>query len=275
MKFSPNKLPVALTGIFASVISCISAVPLGLLSDIKPSQASPDFSYGGYKNPTNWDELSPSWAVCESGTKQSPIDIPTSPSLIGSLVNLITTTENIQFNYQSLSNFPVQNNGHTIQVNYPFPSGSSTMTVGGKTYQLLQFHLHTHSEHLIGGEAAALELHLVHQASDGELAVVGVMIENGASNTDLQTVFANMPLQEGSNTAIGTINASNFLPGNRSYYSYDGSLTTPPCSQGVKWFVLKNPITASQAQIDAFTNIFQVNARPVQNLNGRTIRHRH
>jgi Carbonic anhydrase len=266
MKLTSNKLPVALTGIFASVISCISAVPLGLLSDIKPSQASPDFSYGGYKNPTNWDELSPNWAICESGKAQSPIDIK--PSLLGSV---LSPPANIQFNYQSLTNFPVQNNGHTIQVNYPYPSGTSTMTVDGKTYQLVQFHLHTHSEHLINGEAAALELHLVHQNPQGELAVVGVMIENGAINNDLQTVFASMPNQEGVNTANGTINASNFLPANRSYYGYQGSLTTPPCSQGVKWIVLQNPITASQAQIDAFTNIFQVNARPVQDLNGRTI----
>ena len=270
MKFTPNKLPAALTGIFASVLS-FSAVPLGLLSDIKPSQAAPDWSYGGYKNPTNWDELSPNWATCGSGTQQSPIDIKT--SLLGSVGSVITPA-NIQFNYQSLSSFPVQNNGHTIQVNYPYPSGTSTMTVDGQTYQLVQFHLHTHSEHLINGEAAALELHLVHQNSQGELAVVGVMIENGTENSALQTVFANMPLQEGVNTANGTINASSFLPANRSYYGYQGSLTTPPCSQNVKWIVLKNPITASQAQIDAFTNIFQVNARPVQDLNGRIIQQR-
>lgn len=271
MKFTSKKLPVALTGIFASVLSCISAVPFGLLSDIKPSQAAPDFSYGGYKNPTNWDELSPNWAACGSGTQQSPIDIKS--SLLGGIGSILTPA-NIQFNYQSLTNFTVQNNGHTIQVNYPYPSGTSTMTVDGTTYQLVQFHLHTHSEHLINGEAAALELHLVHQNSQGELAVVGVMMENGAINNDLQTVFANMPLQEGTNTAIGTINASNFLPADRSYYGYQGSLTTPPCSQGVKWIVLKNPITASQAQIDAFTNIFQVNARPVQNVNGRIIQQR-
>lgn len=272
MRFTPKKLPVALTGIFASVISCISAVPIGLVSDIKPSQASPDFSYGGYKNPTNWDELSPSWGVCESGTEQSPIDIKT--SLLGSVGGSVLTPANIQFNYQSLTNFPVQNNGHTIQVNYPYPSGTSTMTVDGKTYQLVQFHLHTHSEHLINGEAAALELHLVHQNPQGELAVVGVMIENGAINNDLQTVFASMPKQEGVNTANGTINAISFLPANRSYYGYQGSLTTPPCSQGVKWIVLKNSITASQAQIDAFTNIFQVNARPIQDVNGRIIQQR-
>ena len=269
MKFTPNKLTVALTGIVASVISCISAVPLGLLSDIKPSQASPDFSYGGYENPTNWNELSPSWAVCESGTKQSPIDIKSS-SLVGALTSILT--ENIQFNYQSLTNFPVQNNGHTIQVNYPYPSGNSTITIGGKTYTLKQFHLHTHSEHLIDGEAAALELHLVHQNDQGELAVVGVMIENGSENSALKTVFDNMPEETGTNTAIGTINASSFLPSDRSYYSYEGSLTTPPCSEGVKWFVLKKPIQASQAQIDAFTNIFQVNARPVQDLNGRIVK---
>lgn len=269
MNFAPKKLPAALTGIFASVIS-FSAVPLVLLSDIKPS-ASNEFEYGGYKNPYNWDELNPSWAVCESGTKQSPIDIK--PSLLGNLLSAATPA-NIQFNYQSLTNFPVQNNGHTIQVNYPSTGGNSTITVDGKTYQLLQFHLHTHSEHLINGEAAALELHLVHKASDGELAVVGVMLENGTENSALQTVFANMPDTEGTKTANGTINASSFLPADRDYYGYQGSLTTPPCSEGVKWIVLKNPITASQAQIDAFTDIFQVNARPVQAVNGRTIQQR-
>lgn len=269
MKFTPKKLRISLRRlrrILPSVIACILAITLGPLSDVKSLQASPDFSYGGFKNPTNWDELNPNWAICESGTQQSPIDIKS--SLLG---NILSPPANIQFNYQSLSNFPVQNNGHTIQVNYPFPSGTSTMTVDGITYQLAQFHLHTPSEHLLNGEAAALELHLVHQNPQGQLAVVGVMIENGAINNDLQTVFANMPLQEGINTAIGTINASNFLPANRTYYGYPGSLTTPPCSQGVKWIVLKNPITASQAQIDAFTNLYQVNARPVQDLNLRTI----
>ena len=269
MNFTAKKLPVALTGIFASVISSISAVPIGLISDIKPSQASNEFEYGGYKNPTNWDELKTNWAICQSGNQQSPIDIK--PSLLGNLLS-VATPANIQFNYQSLTNFPVQNNGHTIQVNYPSTPGNSTMTVDGITYQLLQFHLHTHSEHLINGEAAALELHLVHQNPQGELAVVGVMIENGAINNDLQTVFASMPKQEGVNTANGTINASNFLPANKSHYTYTGSLTTPPCSEGVKWIVLQNPITASQAQIDAFTDIFQVNARPVQDLNGRIIK---
>jgi carbonic anhydrase len=266
MNFTPKKLRIALRRILPSVIACILAITLGPLSDVKSLQASPDFSYGGYKNPTNWDELNPNWAICESGNEQSPIDIKS--SLLG---NILSPPANIQFNYQSLSNFPVQNNGHTIQVNYPFPSGTSTMTVDGKTYQLAQFHLHTPSEHLINGEAAAVELHLVHQNPQGELAVVGVMLENGAINNDLQTVLANMPLQEGVNTANGTINASNFLPVNRSYYTYRGSLTTPPCSQGVKWIVLKNPITASQAQIDAFTNLYQVNARPIQDLNLRGV----
>ncbi|HEY9711132.1 MAG TPA: carbonic anhydrase family protein [Oculatellaceae cyanobacterium] len=184
-----------------SVIACILAITLGPLSDIQALQASPDFSYGGYKNPTNWDELNPNWAICESGNEQSPIDIKT--SLLGSI---LSPPANIQFNYQSLSNFPVQNNGHTIQVNYPFPSGTSTMTVDGKTYQLAQFHLHTPSEHLINGEAAAVELHLVHQNPQGELAVVGVMLENGAINNDLQTVFANMPQQEGVNLCLRCCN---------------------------------------------------------------------
>lgn len=265
MKFTPNKLPVALTGIFASAIACISAIPLGVLSEIKSSQASPDFSYGGSTNPTRWHELDPSWAICESGNQQSPIDLKS--SLLGSI---LSPAANIQFNYQSVINPLVQNNGHTIQVNYPFPS-NSTMTVDGQQYQLVQFHLHTPSEHHLEGTAAALELHLVHQNQQGQLAVVGVFLEEGASNSNLQTVLDNMPPQEGTNMANGTINASNFLPADKDYYTYAGSLTTPPCSQGVKWIVLKNPITVSQAQIDAFTNLYQVNARPIQDLNLRGV----
>lgn len=268
MKFSPNKLPVALTGIFASVIANIFAIPVGLLSDIKSSQASPDFSYGGYNNPENWDELNENWKICESGKEQSPIDLKS--SLLG---NVLSPAANIQFNYKSISNFVVENKGHTIQVNFPsISSGDSTVTVDGKTYKLLQFHLHTPSEHHIEGEAAALELHLVHQNQQGELAVVGVMIENGTSNSALGAVLDNMPQQEGSSPTVNaTINPSSFLPATKSYYTYAGSLTTPPCSQGVKWIVLNNPITASQAQIDAFTALYQVNARPLQDLNLRTI----
>ncbi|MBE9127125.1 MULTISPECIES: carbonic anhydrase [unclassified Coleofasciculus] len=269
MKLTPNKLPVALTGIFASVVACVSAIPLGLLSDIKSSQASPDFTYGGSNNPTRWHELDPSWAVCESGTKQSPINLKESLLDLGGLL----FSGNITFNYQPITNPLIQNNGHTIQVNYPFPS-NSTMTIAGKTYRLVQFHFHTPSEHWLNDEAAAKELHLVHQDDQGKLAVVGVFIEPGSSNSELQTVLANMPLQEGSTMATGTINANNFLPPNKSYFTYNGSLTTPPCSEGVKWIVLKNPITASQAQIDSFTDLYQVNARPIQDLNLRNIDYR-
>ncbi|HEY9653164.1 MAG TPA: carbonic anhydrase family protein [Coleofasciculaceae cyanobacterium] len=265
MKFTPKKLPVALTGILASTIACISAIPLGLLPEIKSSQASPDFSYGGDKNPTRWYQLDPSWETCRTGNEQSPIDLKS--SLLGSI---LSPPANIQFNYQSVISPLVQNNGHTIQVNYPLPS-NSTMTVDGKTYKLVQFHLHTPSEHWVNGKAAALELHLVHQDDQGKLAVVGVFLEKGTANTTLQTVLDNMPLQEGTNMASGSINASSFLPADKSYYGYSGSLTTPPCSQGVKWIVLKNPITASEAQINAFTNLYQVNARPIQDLDLRGI----
>lgn len=262
MKFSSNKLPVAFTGIFAYILAGISAIPAGLLSDIKSSQASPDFSYGGDTNPTKWNELSPDWAICESGTEQSPIDIKTS------LVSSTKSPANIRFNYQTISNFAVENNGHTIKVNYQSPS---SMIFDGKPYRLVQFHLHTPSEHLVNGEAAALELHLVHQNQQGQLAVVGVLIEKGNPDSTLQTVLNSMPQQEGSQISNGSINASNFLPTNKSYYTYNGSLTTPPCSQGVKWIVLKNPITASQDQINSFTKIFQVNARPTLDLNSRQI----
>ena len=164
----------------------------------------------------------------------------------------------------------VINNGHTIQVNY---AQGSSVTINGEKFSLLQFHFHTPSEHTINNKASALELHLVHRNEVGKLAVIGILLNEGKANTLIEEVWKNIPATGKTNTVSDRlINAANLLPKGRSYYSYSGSLTTPPCSEGVKWNVFVEPITVSAEQIEAFEKIYQVDARPIQPTNSRIIK---
>jgi carbonic anhydrase len=222
-------------------------------------EESPHWTYGGVNNPTHWGELSEDFTACEVGRNQSPIDIEKSVD---------SSPAAISFNYNPVP-LEIANNGHTVQVNY---QPGSTVTIDGETYELLQFHFHTPSEHQIGGEAAPMELHLVHRNDANQLAVAGVMLENGATNPVINTIWQNIPEQQKVNAVEGmTINAANLLPNNKSYFSYEGSLTTPPCSESVMWHILTEPIQVSEAQIAAFERLYPVNARPIQATNGRII----
>lgn len=216
------------------------------------------WTYEGEEGPEHWGDLSKDYELCKTGLEQSPVDIPADAPV---------NPGNITFNYQP-SALNILNNGHTIQANY---DTGSTLTVAGKTYNLAQFHFHIPSEHELDGNLTAMELHLVHKADDGELAVVGLMLVPGAENAALASVFNNLPAKQQDATPVAgaTVNANDFLPADRAFYRYDGSLTTPPCSQGVKWQVMKNTVEVSQAQIDAYHAIFENDARPVQPLNGR------
>ncbi len=219
----------------------------------------PSWSYGGAANPTRWAELSPDFATCELGKDQSPINIT------GVVKG---KPSQISFNYESTP-LVVVNNGHTIQVNY---APGSTVTIDGEEYTLLQFHFHTPSEHTIDGNASAMELHLVHRNAAGKLAVVGILIKEGAANPMISKVWQNIPTT--GKTQIlkdSVINAVDLLPKSKSYFSYTGSLTTPPCSEGVKWNLLVEPMTLSEVQINEYGNIYQVDARPIQSANGRVI----
>ena len=146
------------------------------------------------------------------------------------------------------------------------------MTVEGKTYNLLQFHFHALSEHTVGGEYYAGEMHLVHQSDDGEYAVVGVLLTEGEENAAYAPVWDNLPTEEGELETIEgvTVNAADLLPADQAYYRYAGSFTTPPCTEGVKWFVISNPAMLSTAQMDAFEAIYDHNYRPVLPFNART-----
>ncbi len=219
----------------------------------------PHWDYTGTHGADHWAELSDDFATCATGRLQSPFNIQ---------ADISANLPALGLNYQSVP-MKIIHNGHTIQADQV---GGGQLVVDGKAYNLLQFHFHTGSEYAIKGETYPLELHLVHASEAGELAVVGVMFKEGPANTELANIWANMPANEGENSVSGqTINVSNLLPASKKYYRFMGSLTTPPCSEGVNWHMMSEPITASAEQIAAFKAIFPMNARPLQDENNRLV----
>ncbi|HEX9989835.1 MAG TPA: carbonic anhydrase family protein [Chloroflexia bacterium] len=226
-----------------------------------PALAAQDvhWTYEGHEGPEHWGELSKDYAACSEGHEQSPINIPSSAP---------TNPFGILFNYMP-SKLNVVNNGHTIQINYD--AGSSIM-VDGETYDLLQFHFHAQSEHTIKGKYSPMEVHFVHRSASGKLAVVGALMSQGAENAAYAPVMSNLPATaSGVQTVPGvTIDADDLLPVDHDYYRYNGSLTTPPCSEGVKWLLMSHPLELSGAQITAYTTIYAHTNRPVQPFYDRT-----
>jgi carbonic anhydrase len=219
------------------------------------------WTYNGEEGPENWGGLSEEYTLCGTGVEQSPIDITAAaPRDVADVV----------FNYQD-SALKIENNGHTVQVNY---DTGSTIVVDGTTYTLAQFHFHAPSEHLLNGRAFPAEVHLVHKDAAGGLAVIGVLIEEGSENEALADVWAHLPATEQTEKTIdgARVHVDRFLPAERLSYRYDGSLTTPPCSEKVEWIVLTNPIQMSAAQISTFAEIVHHdNSRPPQPLNDREL----
>ncbi len=212
------------------------------------------WGYEGAIGPENWASLSTDFEVCEAGVEQSPIDI-----------NFADAREDIPdpvLNWE-LGDLQIVNNGHTIQANV---REGSTTVLNGKTYNLLQFHWHKPSEHTVEGDPFAMELHFVHADEDGSLAVLGVLIEEGAANPLYDELWAAQPEEVGFET-VKDVDFTELLPEDLATYTYPGSLTTPPCSEGVAWNVIEMPATMSAAQLDAF--LFDGNARPVQPFNDR------
>ncbi len=214
------------------------------------------WSYDGETGPEFWGELDEAWATCGEGTEQSPIDIP-QLDLPAGLLEDLTSAEYLE------TSVTILNNGHTVQVNC---DAGSTIVLGGVEYTLKQFHFHAASEHTLDGEHMPMEMHLVHEAADGSLAVVGRFIDEGAENTALAGVFANMPAEEQTATVIdgATVPGWELLPEEPMGWHYDGSLTTPGCTEGVSWYVVEETLEASPEQIGAFTDIFDHNYRPTQ-----------
>ena len=218
------------------------------------------WEYGGKNGPGHWGSMDKEFETCKLGKEQSPIDISSKGAEKANLPAIKTA-------YKSSAGELV-NNGHTIQVN--LADGGAAAVPSGE-YKLLQFHFHTPSEEKIDGKNFPLVAHLVHKNEAGKLAVIGVLFKEGKENAALKDIFAALPAKEGKEPLKANFDASTLLPANMGYYAFTGSLTTPPCSEGVAWQVLKTPVEMSKAQIKAFQKVFKMNARPVQPLNGRKV----
>jgi len=231
-----------------------------VFSACKKSADEHDTSHWDYEHATDWSATG--YPEC-SGVIQSPVDIdPAKTVTAAGLPALI-------FNYNNF-NPKLIDNTHTLQVNN---NGTNTITFQGKTYNFLQFHFHAHSEHTLLGATTPIEIHLVHSdPTSGALLVVGVWINSGTANALLDKVLNGWPAtKENEIASTETINLTDLLPSNKNYYTYTGSLTTPPCTQGVTFVLIKQPMTMSAAQITKFTNIYDHNWRPVQPLNNRIV----
>ncbi len=281
----------ALLGVFGSLLAACgrSAAPAERKAGAEPGEhetaasgeaqaageahaaaAGPHWAYEGSEGPDVWGSLDPSFATCSGGRSQSPIDLPLHAGAAG-----ITQ---IVFDYKP-TKLNLANNGHTIQAEY---DPGSTMSLDGKRYELLQFHFHVPSEHRLGGIEYPMEAHLVHRASDGALAVVGVFFYGGlrdkpgiaastAKTPVLDKLWQSLPSKGVTIRKADTVDVSGLLPFDRSYVTYEGSLTTPPCTEGVRWLLLTTPVLAGQSHVEKFLAIVGRNARPPQPLNGRMV----
>ncbi|PHS20866.1 MAG: hypothetical protein COA85_13745 [Robiginitomaculum sp.] len=251
-------LSVCLT--FASAQALASGDTTAHHNDAKSDTAAPHWTYGGMDGPEHWGALDEAYSTCASGTQQSPIDLkearkaPLAPVEIKWKPFLPT----------------IINNGHTIKVD---TDRQGKMILDGKTYTLLQFHFHHGSEHTINGRHYPLEAHFVHQAKDGSLGVLGVFFKEGTPNPSLQKIWNLAPLERGEMKAEKKFKPGALLPRDRGFFRYEGSLTTPPCSEIVSWVIFSQPVEASKAQIDAFAGIYAHNYRPLQSTSRRFILH--
>ncbi|MEE9465170.1 MAG: carbonic anhydrase family protein [Candidatus Neomarinimicrobiota bacterium] len=221
---------------------------------------APHWSYLGETGPANWGLLSEAYLPCSEGLNQSPIE------LTGAVIAALPP---VRFNYLP-SELDILDNGHTIQVDY---QPGSYISVGEQDYDLVQFHFHSPSEHTVDGLPYDMVAHLVHRSADGELLAVAILMEASGESPLVQTIWDYLPAAEGlrSNPAGVTINVMDFIPQMASYFSYTGSLTTPPCSEGVRWIVLQTAVLVSVAQVEQFNSLYPRSTRPLQPLNGRVI----
>lgn len=217
------------------------------------------WTYDGETGPDRWGSLDAANAACSVGSQESPLDIvePISARLPPLDIRWRKPPDKIV------------NNGHTVQLNF---AEGNTLIVGGRSYVLTQFHFHHPSEHLVGGKTSAMEAHFVHAAKGGRLAVLGVFIAPGKANAVFHKIVSTMPAEEGPPVgADPAIDTNRLLPAGRTYYQYEGSLTTPPCTETVDWFVLTDKLEVAKADILGFAKLYPMNARPVQNRQRRFI----
>lgn len=217
------------------------------------------WGYEGVTDPSHWAGLEADFALCSMGQFQSPINLQSDTA--------IAKSKTLSINYHP-SLFNAVNTGRTLQMN---TASGSQISLDNQIYKLIQFHFHAPSEHLIDSKTSEMELHLVHKNANNQLTVLGVMIEPGSPNQALEELWDHIPAVGAKQAPELSIDTSQLLPDDLSFYHYQGSLTTPPCSESVNWVVMKHPIQASSSQIETFKSHFHANARPIQVLHNRPV----
>jgi carbonic anhydrase len=251
----------------ASGISLCAAVVVFALS---AGAEGIQWGYGADDGPAAWSKLSAEYVLCAAGEAQSPIELRTGEAS--------EPTEAVNFDYQPSSlkiarNTYVAealNNGHTIQIDV---DEDSDLAIGKSRYRLLQYHFHAPSEHTVEGKRFPMEMHLVHRGPTGDIAVVGILIGEGKTNPSFERIWRHLPAEPGTRLHHENVevDVKQVLPKDHHWYRYEGSLTTPPCTEEVSWFVAAKPIEFSKEQIAAFTSLYSGNARPLQAQHERVI----
>ena len=228
-----------------------------------PKKHTVHWSYEGEGGPHNWGKISKKYLACANGKNQSPIAVESE-----SLLNLDLPA--IDFDYRD-SRFSIVDNGHTVEVKY---LEGGAMTILGQRYELVQFHFHRPAEEVVNGKRYDMVAHLVHKNSKGQLAVVAVLLTLGEENRFIQTLWNHMPIEKKKPIEPPTakVDLAKFLPANKAYFHYMGSLTTPPCTEGVAWYILQSPVEVSAGQVEVFSKMYANNARPTQRMNGRLVK---
>jgi carbonic anhydrase len=254
---------IATSGLVRSLMAAaltLGSLQMPLFAQEHKSTDPHHWAYSGPDGPKHWAEIDPRFEACKNGKWESPIDI-----------KHVTAADlpALMFNY-SVTPLTIIDNGHTVMVTY---AAGSTLTVGDNRYELKQFHFHHPSEERIHGKRFDMVVHLVHEDSRAHIAVVAVLFKQGRENTMIAQLRRSVPAEKEHPVTLPDllINATDILPSNLGYYTFPGSLTTPPCTEGVTWYVAKTPVEMSAEQLDWFAKLYPSDARPVQPLHGRTI----
>lgn len=241
----------------------VLTVGLALLPARPRAQWKTKWSYEGADGPDHWGDLDPDYAACKTGKQQSPIDIRNAQK---------ADLPAIRFEYKS-GPLKIINNGYTaVRVNYS-PGSGNFLIVGEKRYELTQFHFHHPSEEEIDGQPSDMVAHLMHASADGKVAAVAILLKRGSANATVEQLWPYMPQIPGKEHDVPgvEVNPAGLLPRDTAHYTYAGSQTAPPCTEGVTWFVLKTPIDVSADEIAVFAKLYPHDVRPVQPLNGRVV----
>ncbi|RXH55489.1 carbonic anhydrase [Granulicella sibirica] len=241
------------------LLSCSLLFVLPLSTVLAQQPIPAHWGYAGADGPEHWSQLDPANSACALGHMESPIDLRGAKRV---------ALPELTFDYHP-AEWKIVDNGHTVQV--IVPPGSS-MISSGHRYELVQFHFHHPSEEAIAGKHFDMVIHMVHKDADGHLAVVAVLLADGDNNAVIQKLWDSLPKSENEVKPVAaTLDPTQLLPVAHGYYTFEGSLTTPPCTEGVRWFVMKSPLKISVAEEQAFAKLFPNNARPLQPWNGRTV----